>query len=193
MDPFKKSESFYEETFSHVNSTDMVIRDKEFEKCTFRQCSFINCQFVHCKFLDCTFDTSDLSVVKLTDSIFSECVFVNSKAIGIDWTKAKTLRSLSFKSCQLHYSNFSFLKLPQLKLLSCTVHEADFMEANLTEGDFKGTDFTRSRFANTNLTKANFKNAYNYSINFNNNLLTKAKFSLPEAVSLLQSLDIILE
>ena len=40
---------------------------------------------------------------------------------------------------------------------------------------------------------ANFVRAFHYAIDFRNNFLKKTKFSLPEAVSLLQSLDIILE
>jgi hypothetical protein len=40
---------------------------------------------------------------------------------------------------------------------------------------------------------ADFREAFNYDIDFKFNKLAKAKFSIPEALSLLNSLDIILE
>jgi hypothetical protein len=43
------------------------------------------------------------------------------------------------------------------------------------------------------LTKADFRKAFNYGIDFKFNNLKKAKFSLPEAIALLTSLDIILD
>jgi fluoroquinolone resistance protein len=54
------------------------------------------------------------------------------------------------------------------------------------------TDFSNSRFQHTNLTEADFTGATNYAIAASLNTLKKTKFSLPEAMSLLYSLDIIL-
>lgn len=113
--------------------------------------------------------------------------------MGIDWTKAKNVRFLTFERCDITYSNFSFMKLPHLKLIECTAKEVDFNETDLSEGIFTKTDFTDTKFIKTNLTKADLRGAYNYGIDFNFNTLKKAKFSLPEAGSLLKSLNIIVE
>jgi uncharacterized protein YjbI with pentapeptide repeats len=59
--------------------------------------------------------------------------------------------------------------------------------------DFGKSDLTGSTFHNSNLSKANFIGAINYSINPLTNKLSKAKFSKPEALSLLDHLDIIIE
>ena len=68
----------------------------------------------------------------------------------------------------------------------------DFREADLSETDFDGTDLSESLFLNTNLTEADFVGAMNYDISPEKNKLKGAKFSLPEAMSLLFNLDIIL-
>ena len=100
---------------------------------------------------------------------------------------------LDFNQCQINYSNFKFLKLPQIRMANCESREADFTGTDLSHGDFKNTDFENSRFFKTNLSNADFKGAKNYSIDVNNNILKKTRFSLPEALSLLNNLDIILE
>lgn len=49
---------------------------------------------------------------------------------------------------------------------------------------------TNTLFSNTNLTEADLSAARNYHITPGQNVLKRAKFSLPEAMSLLYSLDI---
>jgi hypothetical protein len=70
--------------------------------------------------------------------------------------------------------------------------DVDFREADLSQADFAGTDLTGSLFSNTNLTEADLSDARNYHIAPGQNVLTRAKFSLPEALSLLYNLDIAL-
>jgi len=47
-------------------------------------------------------------------------------------------------------------------------------------------------FGNTNLTEADLSRARNYHIDPGQNVLRQARFSLPEAKSLLYSMDIVL-
>jgi fluoroquinolone resistance protein len=193
MDFPKNKTDFFKETFSHIDLTNEVIKNKEFDSCIFDKCSFVECTFENCIFLDCRFSECVLSAIKPTNSSFSECHFKNSKVIGFDWTKAKNIRSLSFDTCQLNYSNFRFLKLPKLIVKKCVVHEVDFTETDLSEGNFEESDLMKTIFFKTNLTKVNFKKAINYSIDLQSNTLKKAQFSFPEALSLLTSLDIEVE
>ena len=71
-------------------------------------------------------------------------------------------------------------------------HDVDFREADLLQGNFDGTDLSESLFFNTNLSKVDFAGSRNYAISPEKNTLKGAKFSLPEAMSLLFSLDIVL-
>jgi uncharacterized protein YjbI with pentapeptide repeats len=69
----------------------------------------------------------------------------------------------------------------------------DFSDANLEKADFRGTDLEKSIFRNTDISGANFVGAKNYYISPQYNRLKGAKFSLPEAMSLLYGLEIVLE
>ena len=68
--------------------------------------------------------------------------------------------------------------------------DVDFREADLSKADFSGTDLTGAQFGRTNLTGANLESARNYRIVPAENTLKGARFSLPEAMSLLSGLDI---
>jgi uncharacterized protein YjbI with pentapeptide repeats len=70
--------------------------------------------------------------------------------------------------------------------------DVDFREVDLSGVDFTGTDLADSLFADTNLTEADLSKARNYTIEPVKNILKGAKFSLPEAMSLLFNLDIVL-
>jgi fluoroquinolone resistance protein len=170
-----------------------ILKGKEFEECRFENCSFIKCKFEKIKFISCTFHDCILSAVSLTDTRFLEVNFTKCKVIGFDWSKVVHIRDLEFNECQLNYSDFSYLKLPGAKMTGCEAKEVDFTEAKLNGGDFRKTDFEKSRFYNTDLTEADFRGATHYFIDVKNNILKKTHFSFPEAITLLNSLDIIIE
>jgi len=92
----------------------------------------------------------------------------------------------------LNYSSFSGLSLPKTSLKKCVAHEVDFSEANLKQADCTGTDFTNSQFRHTDLTEADFCGASHYVIRPDLNTLKQTRFSLPEALSLLYQLDIVI-
>lgn len=176
-----------------LTSANETFKSVDFEECDFSGCSFISCRFEKCRFLNCRFEDSILSAVVPMDCRFIDVKFSRSKVIGIDWTKAQTIRGLEFYKCQIDYSNFRFLKLPGTVITGCDARETDFTEADLHNGDFGNTNFEKSRFFKTDLSGANFKGATNYFIDVTNNVLKKACFSMPEAVSLLKCLDIVID
>jgi fluoroquinolone resistance protein len=186
-------EIYFQEKFSKLALTKEVIPYRTFEECEFASCSFVDCRFEKCKFLNCKFTDCILSAVIPMDCRISDLKFLRCKVIGMDWTKTQKVEGLDFSECQLNYSNFKLVKLPKMRMVRCEAREVEFIEADLSEGDFKNTDFEKSRFFKTNLTGADFKDARNYSIDVKNNIIKKARFSLPEAMSLLDGLEIKLE
>jgi len=166
---------------------------RTFEECEFENCEFIDCKIEECKFLECHFNNCVLSAIDPKNSRFQETAFKGSKVIGFDWTKTRKAEELSFSSCQINYSNFKLLKIPGTKIIDSEAREVDFIETDLSKGIFKGTDFEKSRFFKTDLSEADFRKARNYYIDVKNNVLKKTRFSLPEALVLLDSLDIIIE
>jgi fluoroquinolone resistance protein len=185
--------AYYSEKFTKLSFLNETIGAITFEECYFSRCSFINCKFEKCKFLNCKLSESSLSAINPANSSFIEMKFSGSKVIGFDWTKSTKIEDLEFTDCQINYSNFKLLTLPKIKIVNCEAREVDFIETDMSDGIFKNTDFEKSRFFKTNLTNADFRGAKNYYIDVQNNMLKKTRFSLPEALSLLNSLDIILE
>ena len=75
-------------------------------------------------------------------------------------------------------------------MIDCLAMEVDFSNALLQKANFHGTDFERAIFRNTDCREADFRGAKNYAISPMINNITKAHFSLPEAMSLLYTMDI---
>lgn len=173
------------------------VKFKEFDACIFVKCSFSETAFNDCKFRDCVFKGCDLNLIGVKGCAFENTRFEDSQLIGVNWTdttwaKNKFLKPVDFLGCLLNLSTFMNLNLKKIKLTKCVARDVDFTEANMTQANCTATDFSNSRFMRTNLTEADFTGATNYSITANLNTLKKTKFSLPEAMSLLYSLDIVL-
>ena len=186
-------DEYYQQTFSRLTLSKEVIEEIEFEECQFTNCTFIDCEFKKCKFLNCTFTDSLLSAINLSWSTINEMVFNQCKVIGIDWIKTQQIRDLQFINSEINYSNFSMLRIPNTKFTDCVAKEVDFTETDLQGSNFQKTDLENSIFNKTNLTKVDLRGAKNYFIDVKNNTITKAQFSLPEALSLLQGLNIMIE
>ena len=118
--------------------------------------------------------------------------------MGLNWARANWDRCrfgkpLQYERCILSHSTFIGLELEGVKLVDCQAHNVDFRQAKLSKATFKGTDLEEAIFHETDLSKADLRGARNYRINPGENRLTKARFNMPEAMSLLYSLDIRLE
>jgi uncharacterized protein YjbI with pentapeptide repeats len=188
-----EQKGYYQEKFQNLALSGEVFEDLTFEECQFISCHLIECKFQKCRFLNCSFAQCLLSAVVPLESRFSDVKFTGSKVIGLDWTKAFKVRDLEFVQSQINYSSFKFMALPKMKVIGCEAREADFTEADLSGADFSNTDLENSRFFKTNLSEANFKGARNYFIDTRTNNLKKARFSMPEVINLLNTLDIIIE
>lgn len=189
---------FFEQAFNNLRYQGGTIYEVEFIDCTFTKCTFAETAITGCAFNNCTFSECDLKLVELKGTSFTAAKFEGCNLIGINWAlaawdKAGFLRTIDFINCTLNYSAFVGLTLKEIIIRDCSAKEVDFAEVDLTKTDCRRTDFSKARFLHTNLTEADFSGASNYSIDVKLNTLKQTKFSLPEAVSLLQSLDIILD
>jgi len=199
MDLFDAQTEFANQEFKGVVYKNGSLSLKEFTSCLFVKCSFLETVFKECHFDHCTFRKCDLSLVHLKDCSFSETRFEDSQVIGVDWTettwanaKFSLAKPVDFQNCVINFSTFMGMNLKQINILKCVAREVSFEDANLSGANCSFTDFTSSRFLHTNLTGADFTGAKNYTIAAHFNTLKKTKFSLPEAMSLLYSLDIVL-
>jgi fluoroquinolone resistance protein len=181
--------------FENLDVVGVELRDRKFYDCEFRRCNFTESRLLNCKFDGCHFIDCNLSTAKIKGTSFQEVAFKTCKLVGIDWTTAhwpsiSLTGMIGFDECILDGSSFFGLYLQELKLEACHAHDVDFAESDCEHASFIQTDFASSRFHHTKLGKADFTDAANYAIDVHTNTVAGAKFSLPEAVSLLQGLGI---
>lgn len=190
-----KQHEFYDLTFTDLKVDGLELLNKTFENCIFINSSFSAAKLTNCKFIDCTFKTCNLSSIKLSGTAFVDVLFAESKVIGVNWTEAKwpyikLVSPIKFYQSNISYASFYTLDLREISIQECKAHEVDFREANLNNASFILTDLHRSLFMHTKLEGADFSDAINYNIHPTENNIKKAKFSLPEAISLLDGFNI---
>jgi uncharacterized protein YjbI with pentapeptide repeats len=187
--------AYHQAKFEGLALREMQLREVEFYDCHFLRCDLGDSQFSGCRFAGCTFVDCDLSLIVVKGSVFSEVRFEGCKMVGVNWTQADWEKSKlgappEFERCAVSHSTFLGLSLPELLMRNCIAHEMDFREVDMTRADFTGTDLAKSIFLNTILTEADLSAARNYAIAPHQNILTGARFSMPEALSLLFNMDI---
>lgn len=169
-----------------------------FIDCRFRHCDFSDCHWLECRFVNCSFEDCNLSLCFLTGTSFSGTQFSRCQLQAVVWSETVRDESLlatpnHYDGCILNHGLFIGCDLSNSRLTNCSAREADFQNADLTHADCRGTDFNGSRFLNTNLTETDLRGASNYIIPAQQNYLKKTRVALPEALSLLYSLDIVIE
>ena len=189
---------YSEERFTDLKCAEAEIRGKDFYDCTFVNCDFREATFYDCKFDECTFEQCELSLLTVTNS-----VFVNVPIPDVSGHRHRLDRGRLVQN--QHRGAAQFLQERHQPLVfyghdaqkssfqKCVAENVDFAEADLSESDCTHTNFLSARFNETNLTKANFEDAINYAIDVNQNMLKKTRFAMPEAVRLLDGLDIVLK
>lgn len=192
------AKAYDDETFEDVDLAGTTLDGIRFRDCSFRRCHFGEATLASCRFSDCDFTDCNLSLAKLTGSGFDAVRFTDCKMVGIDWTRAhwphvRLAKALSFLRCVLNDSSFFGLDLRECALVECRAFDVDFTDANCEDTDLRDTDLRDSVFARTRLARANFIGAQNYRIDVFHNDIKRARFSLPEAVALLDGLDIDLQ
>ena len=185
---------FDSEVYSKIDFTKTKIKKGEYDNCTFINCNFegihaSNIQFVECEFLECNFSNT---IVK--DTAFKEVNFINCKMIGVKFNECDPfLLQFTFKDCQLNFSSFYQLKIPNTKFSNCNLQEVDFTETDLSNAILDNCDLKLAIFDRTNLKKSDFRTAFNFELNPEENSLKGAKFSKDNLVGLLSVYKIIVE
>ena len=195
MDTYFSELEYQGVTFRLNDYRKALVEKIEFVECKFLKCNFREAQILSCKFNHCTFVDCDFGLVSLKNSQFMETTFKKCQLIGINWTETSLARKhyikpVDFIECVLNHCTFTGLSLKKLQISHCVSHNVDFSDADLTQTNCRQTDFASSRFHHTCLTGADFTGATNYSISVIDNPVNNAKFSLPEAMSLLDGLGI---
>jgi uncharacterized protein YjbI with pentapeptide repeats len=195
MTTITHDQEHYDQVFEQIQWGSDKVLSGEFTDCKFIKCDFEAAILSHCRFSNCTFRECNLSLIQIPGSSFPATRFEQTKLIGVDWTlgnwsQAGFSQLDGFFESVINHSTFIGLKLSGICIKDCIAHSVDFREADLSKVNFWGTDLAKSLFGNTNLAEADLSQARNYQIDPSNNTLNQAKFSLPEAMGLLYSMDI---
>ena len=185
---------FDSEEFTKIDYRKTKINKGEYDNCIFTNCNFenvhaSNIQFVECEFIDCNFSNAIVD-----NTAFREVAFINCKMMGVKFNECDAfLLQFSFKDCQLSFSSFYQLKIPNTKFSNCNLQEVDFTEAVLTNSIFDNCDFNGAIFGETNLEKSDFRTAFNFNISPEKNRLKGGKFSKENIIGLLSEYKINIE
>ena len=195
---FEDGSDQFDDSFKKLDISTATLKKVRFQTCQFTKCIFNETVFIDCSFRNCHFANCEFNLAKIDGCQFIDCVFEGTKLVGLNWTDtnlfsqnpSRLSNTLIFRDCVLNHSSFMGCNLTEAELTDCLAREMDLSDANLTRSVCTGTDFSGTRFWHTNLTSADLRQAKNYTIAANLNTLKHTKFSLPEAMSLLHSLDI---
>ena len=164
--------------------------DCDFENCSFEDCKIINCTFENCKFYNCNIVSLSAQYSEIKNAEFKKC-----NLIGIHWggllPSGKYARALEkIENCYLKYNTFSDMNLKKFDFSGNIIQDSLFDECDLKESNFKSCRLEGRQIHNSDIRKADFRDSRGYIIDIPSNKLKQAKFSYPEVVSLLDSLDI---
>ncbi len=179
--------------FTEIDPYSKNASGKEFYQCRFENCDLTSVDFSGSRFEKCTFEGCNLSLARIHDCRFLGVKFSQCKLTGNAFDKCDSfLLDIAFEGCFISNCNFSKLNLKKTPFRSCEILETDFIGTQLVESDFSHSSLAGSVFNSCDLSKANFADARAYIINPENNKVKKARFSMPEALGLLQHLDIVI-
>lgn len=189
---FSESESFEDVTFDHIVCNDAV-EGVSFYNCTFRNADIQSSRLIDCVFDECVFIQCNLSLMEIVGSLFTWVKFTDCKMVGVDWSGTGGFLSASYSGCIMKNNIFSNMNLSKYRFISCNLSESQFSNVRLKNAVFDECELSQCQFHQADLSSANFATSRNYYMNAETNTLKKTVFSLPEAVSLLANLDIVLE
>ncbi len=180
------SNYFESEIFKQDTDLSIFVSDAEFVDCEFEGVDFQSRDLTNIKIIESRIKNCNLSNTNLSYSIFRDIKFSQSKLIGLDFSTLNSVSDLSFDLCILDMANLSELILKQTEMTECRCRGTDFTRAKLAKSNFTRSDFDGAIFYETDLRDCDFSEAVNYRIDSNKNFLKGSRFSLPEAVSLLE-------
>lgn len=185
-------EGYYEnEVFENVQCMD-DLESVEFVDCVFKNSSLQSCRFIECSFDGCEFIRCNLSLTEIIHTSFLNAVFAECKMVGVNWSAVGGFLTASYDGCILNNNSFSDMNLTKFRFTSCSFVEASFHNTKLAHAVFDDCNLDCCQFSQTDLSHADFRTSRNYYMDSAANTFHKTRFSLPEAVSLLKNLDIVL-
>lgn len=177
---------------------------EEFQNLRIEECRFVNCIFEECKMTACFLSDCEFYECKVIglgesrDSRLQNVGFFKCLLIGVNWGELQARARFaepvkSFRGCCMKYNTFSEMNFKGFDFSGNEIRESLFSECGLRESCFKGCMLERTEFYQCDMRKADFRDASGYKPDLLSCKMRGAIFSFPEAVTLLDSLGILIE
>lgn len=162
----------------------------EFADCEFEGLRLAGVSLRGSLFNDCRFRSCHLAGIDLVNGVMRDCAFSSCNLVGLNWASLRRFEGPSFADCKLDLGSFQGCKLPKTKFVDGTALETDFADADLSGAEFARVNLAGAVFSRANLTKADLRTARGYFIEPQFTKLKGAKFSFPEAATLLTAMGL---
>ena len=192
-----------EKQYENETFRGLTLAGDEVSDAVFLECEFIDCVFSgvtlrgsllrDCRFTHCRIDTPKGRETGVQHCEFSDCFL--SAVVWHEFTTGNRYASVlrGIKDSTLRYNTFSQMAFPKCDFSGLRIVESIFAECDLSRASFRGTDLDRTEFFRCDLTQADFRDAVGYKVDVLSSKVKGARFSLPEAVSLLGGLGVKIE
>ena len=180
--------------FNNEDFSENLLPKGDYESCNFVNCNFSKSDLSGINFSECTFEGCDFSNAKITKTAFRKVQFNTCKLLGLHFEDCNEfLFSVNFDSCQIDFSSFYTRSLKDTLFKDCSLQEVDFAESDLSNSVFDNCDLKGAKFEHSILEKTDFRTAFNYTFDPDTNQISKAKFSIPGVIGLLDKYNIEIE
>lgn len=193
-------ETYYEDQLIKDQKYQDTVKEYcKFLDCCFENCSFEDCVINHCHFVNCSFYNCNIISLTSQYSEIKNAVFEKCNLIGIHtWNDLLPVGKYTcaierIENCCLKYNSFIEMNFRKFDFSGNVIQESMFEECNLQESSFRNCRLEATQFSRCDVRKADFREAKGYVIDIPSNKLRQAKFSFPEVVSLLDSLELKIE
>lgn len=184
--------------FQGEDLKDITVSGTEFTDCIFEYCTIDGAAIINCSFTDCTFIHCHISNLTVKHSSVNNLEFVSCCLSGIRWKEwslsGSYIRPIrKMEDSQLKYNIFEEINFNKFDFSGNAMIASMFAGCQLSGSQFQNCQLDRTEFFRCDLKKADFRHATGYAIDLSTNEIKGAKFSFPEVVNLLGSLDIVIE
>ena len=185
---------FDEQEFENLDCSGQDLTDFIFRDCSFVACNFADAKLSKSQWSDCELRDCNFSNARLYDARFSDVAFNSCKLAGIDFTTCNQLLfSISLSNSSAPYCIFQGMDLTGCRLTDSELLDCVFEGTTLKRVDFRNSNLKGADFVRADLSQADLRGATGYRIDPAESRVTKARFSYPEVLVLLDSFGVVVE
>lgn len=181
--------------FTGALPVEAEMRGLEFEGCMLHACRWQGQQMEATTFGECHFVGCNISAVSLNETSFRECSFTGTKALGMDWTRARVSElaaaPMAWQDCALDFSTLSGLSMAGWTFRGCSLREIHLVGSDVRRASFSECDISGATISECDLREARFTDCVGVAFDARDNRVAGLTVSASMAPDLLSPLGIV--